>query len=167
MTQSVRALVPLFRESLTDDWDVTFVPTINGVRRTGMGSIAQATTPAGEQNNKELAYDYLTWFYAEDGGMRVLASTYAVVPPVTELFDSPIWVDLPPPPSNNRVFSESIEFGRMNPTTIPASVQAVVDAELLKAEQAVTLSNTSVVDALRAAEIVINEAMSRELAAAQ
>lgn len=166
MMQGVRAHVPLVRETMTDDWDVALVPTINGVRKTGMGSIAQAITPAGEENNRELAYDFLTWFYDGEGGMEVLTATYAVVPPVTELFDSPIWRDLPPPPANNHVFSDSIAFGTMNPTTIPASVQSVVDSELLRAEEAVVLSGVAVLDALSAAENVINEAMSRELAGA-
>ena len=72
MLQSVRALTPLIRSVTTDDWDVAFVPTINGVRKTGMGSIAQAITPPGMANNKELAFDYLNWFYSEDGGMKIL-----------------------------------------------------------------------------------------------
>lgn len=164
MFQGVRAHVPGIRAAMTDDWDVAVVPTINGVRKTGMGSIAQAITPGGMENNRELAYDFLTWFYAEDGGMKVLTSTYAVVPPVTELYDSPIWRDLPAPPANNHVFSDSITFGTMNPTTIPASVQAVVDSELLKAEEAVTIAGADVAESLAAAETIINEAMSRELA---
>jgi hypothetical protein len=53
----------------------------------------------------------------------------------------------------------------MNPTSIPADVQAVVDTELAKAEEAVTLNNVPVADALKAAEAVINEAMVRVLAA--
>lgn len=165
MIQSVRALVPSIRDAMKDDWDVALEPSINGVRRTGMGSIAQAITPQGEANNKDLAYDYLNWFYSEEGGMKVLTSTYGTVPPVESLYNSPIWTDLPGPPYDNRVFAELIAFGAMNPTSIPADVQAVVDAELLKAEEAVVLNNTPVAEALKTAETVINEAMVRVLAA--
>jgi len=164
MIQSVRALVPLIKQTVKDDWDVALEPKINGSRHTGMGSIALATTPQGEANNKALAYDFLTWFYAEDGGMKVLTSTYAVVPPVTALFNSPIWTALPPPPANVKVFADSIAFGNMNPTSIPADVQSVVDNELLKAEQQVTISGGSVADALKTAQATINDAMSRTLA---
>lgn len=165
MIQSVRALVPSIRDAQKDDWDVALEPTINGVRKTGMGSIAQAITPQGEANNKDLAYDYLNWFYSEDGGMKVLTSTYGTVPPVESLYNSPIWTDLPGPPYDNRVFAESIQYGAMNPTSIPADVQAVVDSELLKAEEAVVLNGTPVADALKTAEAIINEAMARSLAA--
>jgi ABC-type glycerol-3-phosphate transport system substrate-binding protein len=165
MIQSVRALVPSIRDAMTDDWDVALEPTINGVRKTGMGSIAQAITPQGEANNKELAHDYLNWFYSEDGGMKVLTSTYGTVPPVEALYNSPIWTELPGPPYDNRVFAESIQYGAMNPTSIPADVQAVVDAELLKAEEAVVLNGVAVPEALKTAEAVINEAMARVMAA--
>ena len=164
MIQSVRALVPVVKETQKDDWDVALEPTINGVRRTGMGSIAQSMTPQGMENNKDLAFDYLNWFYSGDGGMKILTSTYAVVPPVEALYDSPIWTSLPGPPHNNEVFAKSIAFGAMNPTSIPADVQAVVDTELLKAEEQVFLNNVPVADALKAAEEVINEAMARNLA---
>ncbi|MDR3473709.1 MAG: extracellular solute-binding protein [Devosia sp.] len=164
MIQSVRALVPLIKQTVKDDWDVALEPKINGSRHTGMGSIALATTPQGEANNKDLAYDFLTWFYAEDGGMKVLTSTYAVVPPVTALFNSPIWTTLPPPPANVKVFADSIAFGNMNPTSIPADVQSVVDSELLKAEQQVTINGGAVADALKTAQATINDAMSRTLA---
>ncbi len=164
MFQGVRAHVPSVRAAMTDDWDVALVPTINGVRKTGMGSIAQAITTAGQVNNPELAYDFLNWFYSGDGGMKVLTATYGVVPPVTELFNSPIWLDLPGPLYDNRVFSESISFGTMNPTTIPASVQSVVDEQLRVAEEAVTLTGADIATSLAEAELIINEAMARELA---
>jgi len=165
MIQSVRALVPVVKATQPDDWDVAFEPTINGVRKTGMGSIAQCMTPQGAANNQELCYDYLNWFYSGDGGMKILTSTYGTVPPVESLYQSDIWTALPPPPANNEVFWKSIEFGAMNPTSIPADVQAVVDTELLKAEEAVVLNDVPVADALKTAEAVINEAMARNLAA--
>ena len=40
-------IAQFFRDTMKDDWDVTYVPKINGVRKTGMGSIAMAATPAG------------------------------------------------------------------------------------------------------------------------
>ncbi len=164
MVQMVRAVVPVIRQGLSDDWDVALVPTINGNRRTGMGSIALALTPQGEAENRDLAYDFLNWFYTADGGMGVLTSNYAVVPPVPELYDSPIWRDLPAPPSRNHVFSDSIAFGAMNPTTIPANVQGIVGDELNQAEEKVTIGGaTDVASVLGEAQEVINPAMIREL----
>ena len=164
MVQMVRAVVPIIRDGLTDDWDVALIPTINGNRRTGMGSIALALTPDGEQDNRELAYDFLNWFYSGEGGMGVLASTYAIVPPVPELYESPIWRDLPAPPSRNHVFSESISFGTMNPTTIPANVQSIVDDELRQAEEKVVIGGDGdIAGVLAAAQKTINTAMAREL----
>src|SRR5260221_11987784 len=99
MNQTVRALVTNIRDTMKGDWDVTYVPTIHGVRKTGMGSIALAATPAGDAGNKDLTYDFITWYYSADGAMGVLSKTYAIVPPVESLYDSPVWRNLPPPPA--------------------------------------------------------------------
>lgn len=165
MTQTVRALVPSFRASMTDDWDVAYTPTINGVHKTGMGSLALNATPSGVATNSELVYDFLTWFYSEEGAMGILSSTYAIVPPVESLYDSPTWRDLPGPPSNTAVFSESIAFGVINPNTIPRAVQSVINKELRDAEDAVVLNGADPVAELQAAEAEVNKVLAETRAA--
>ena len=160
MTQTVRALVPTIRSTMKDDWDVCFVPTINGVHKTGMGSVAMAATPSGIATNKDLTYDFITWFYSGDGAMGILASTYAIVPPVESLYESPVWRKLPGPPSNTSVFSDSIKFGAINPNTIPHAVQSVINKELRDAEDSVVLNGADSAAALKKAETTVNLAMA-------
>jgi multiple sugar transport system substrate-binding protein len=160
MTQTVRALVPTIRATMKDDWDVCFVPTINGVHKTGMGSVAMDATPSGVANNKDLTYDFITWFYSGDGAMGILASTYAIVPPLESLYDSPVWRNLPGPPSNTSVFSDSIKFGAINPNTIPHAVQSVINKELRDAEDSVVLNGADPVASLKKAEVAVNVAMA-------
>ena len=160
MTQTVRALVPTIRATMKDDWDVCFTPTINGVHKTGMGSVAMGATPTGVANNPDLTYDFITWFYSGDGAMGILASTYAIVPPVESLYDSPVWRKLPGPPSNTSVFSDSIKFGAINPNTIPHAVQSVINRELRDAEDSVVLNGAEPAAALAKAEAAVNVAMA-------
>ena len=160
MTQTVRALVPTIRATMKDDWDVCFVPTVNGAHKTGMGSVAMDATPAGIENNKDLTYDFITWFYSGEGAMGILSSTYAIVPPVESLYDSPVWRNLPGPPSNTKVFSDSIKFGAINPNTIPHAVQSVINKELRDAEDSVVLNGAGIVSSLKKAEATVNTSMT-------
>ena len=60
-----------------------------------MGSLALDATPSGIKNNPDLTYDFITWYYSEQGAMGILAKTYAIVPPVESLYESPTWRNLP------------------------------------------------------------------------
>ena len=163
MTQTVRALVPTFRKNMKDDWDVCFTPKINGVHKTGMGSLALDATPSGVKNNADLVYDFITWYYSEEGAMGILAKTYAIVPPVESLYNSPTWRNLPGPPSNTSVFSDSINFGAINPNTIPHAVQSIINKELRDAEDSVVLNGADPVTQLKSAEAAVNAALADEL----
>ncbi|HWA18293.1 MAG TPA: extracellular solute-binding protein [Devosia sp.] len=164
MTQTVRALVPSFRASMKDDWDVCFTPKINGVHKTGMGSLAMDATPSGIANNADLVYDFITWYYSGEGAMGILASTYAIVPPVESLYDSPTWRDLPGPPHNTSVFSDSIAFGAINPNTIPHSIQSIINKQLRDAEDSVVLNGADPKEQLANAEAAVNQALAEEIA---
>lgn len=164
MTQTVRALVPSFRASMTDDWDVCFTPTINGVHKTGMGSLALGATPSGVAEKADLVYDFITWFYSGEGAMGILSSTYAIVPPVESLYESPVWRELPGPPANTSVFSDSIEFGAINPNTIPRAVQSVINKQLRDAEDAVVLNGADPMTELARAEEAVNQALAEQVA---
>jgi ABC-type glycerol-3-phosphate transport system substrate-binding protein len=97
--------------------------------------------------------------------MGILSSTYAIVPPVESLYDSPTWRDLPGPPYNTSVFSESIAFGVINPNTIPRAVQSVINKELRDAEDAVVLNGADPVAELQAAEAEVNKVLAETRAA--
>jgi ABC-type glycerol-3-phosphate transport system substrate-binding protein len=162
MMAFVRSGVPRIRAAMRPemDFDVVQQPLVNGTRAIGMGSVGLAITPQGAENT-DVVYDFLDFFYAEDGGMAVLASTYAVVPPVSTLFDSPIWRDLPPPPHNNQAFVDAMEHGVPNPAGIPADSQGVIDAAMVAVVEGVLIGGQTVEDALAGAEATINAEIER------
>jgi ABC-type glycerol-3-phosphate transport system substrate-binding protein len=151
-----RAALPRIRSVKTESFDVAMLPMINGVRVAGMGSVGMAASPQGLSDNQELVYDFLDWYYAPDGGMAVLTANYAVVPPSTALFDSPIWRNLPAPPATTAPFVESMEFGVQNPAGIPSEGQGVIDEAIRYAEDQYFVGGVSLADALAEAEEAIN-----------
>ena len=164
MLAGVRAHVPRIRAAMAEgmDFDVA-LPPINpetGDRASGMGSVGIALTPVGIENS-EISYDFLDFFYNEEGGMGVLASTYAVTPPVDTLFDSPIWRDLPAPPGNNDVFVQAMDTGVPNPSGIPADSQGVIDTAIRNMVDQVLIAGMSVEEALIQAQETINAEIIR------
>jgi multiple sugar transport system substrate-binding protein len=128
-----------------------------------MGSVAMDATPNGVKNNPDLTYDFITWYYSEEGAMGILAKTYAIVPPVESLYDSPTWRNLPGPPLNTSVFSDSIKFGAINPNTIPHSVESIISKETRVAEDSVVLNGADPVESLKQAEAAVNVALAAEM----
>jgi len=95
--------------------------------------------------------------------MGILAKTYAIVPPVDSLYESPTWRSLPGPPANTGVFSDSIKFGAINPNTIPHAVQSIINKELRDAEDSVVLNGADPVAQLKKAEAAVNAAWADEI----
>lgn len=156
-----RAGLPRIRAVKTDGFDAAVLPMINGKHVAGMGSVGMAASPSGLENNQELVYDFLDWYYAPDGGMGILTANYAVVPPSQALFDSPIWRDLPAPPANTDPFVESMEFGVQNPAGIPADGQGIIDEAIRYAEDQYLVGGVPLEDALAEAEATINREFER------
>jgi len=156
-----RAGLPRIRAIKTEGFDVAMLPMINGTRAAGMGSVGITASPQGLANNREIVYDFLNWYFAPDGGMQILTANYAVVPPSTALFDSPIWRELDGPPQNTDPFVDSMEFGVQNPGNIPADAQGVIDEALRYAEDQIMVGGMSIEDALAEAEQTINEELTR------
>lgn len=160
MYSGVRGQVPPIRDALGTDtsaWGVVTWPTTDGERVVGAGSAGigiSATT-----DNLAAAQDYLRWYYSEDGAMKQLAETYAVVPPVTSLQDSPIWRDLPAPPENNEAYLQAIEDGGSYPD-IPFSDQDGLTDAVKTAMDDVLINGTSVEDAFTAANEQANATLS-------
>lgn len=157
MLFSVRALVPGTRDSMTDDWDVAPFPLVNGERNVGGGSVGVAWTTTA---NQAAAEQFLRWYFSEEGGMGILATTYSIVPPVESLFDSPIWRDLPGPPSNNDVFVEAIENSVLSPNIAKANQGPFYDA-IADAYDKIILGGISVEDAMREADAAATEALQQ------
>lgn len=149
MYLSVRALVPGIRSTLTDDWDVAQFPTVNGQRNVGSGSVGIATTTSVEDRDATEAF--VRWYFSDDGAMKILASSYAVVPPIVELYDSPIWRDLPAPPANNDAFVQAIENGVISPE-IPLAVRGGFDDIIAQAYEKVLVAGETIEDAFRVAD---------------
>lgn len=156
MIPFVRALVPEFRSSIKNPWDVAQFPLVNGVRKVGSGSVGLAVTTSAK--NVDLAYDFLKWYFSEQGGMRILAKSYAVVPPIPRLYNSPIWRALPPPPANNQVFAEAIAHGVL-PGGLPFEVSGGFDDAVLRAEQEVLIKERSIEQAFGDANATITKAL--------
>lgn len=156
-----RAGLPRIRAVKTEGFDVAMLPKINGVHAAGMGSVGMTASPQGVQNNKEIVYDFLNWYYAPEGGMKVLTANYAVVPPSTALFDSPIWRDLPAPPANTDPFVDSMQYGVQNPANIPADAQGTIDEAIRYAEDQILVGGVSIEDALAEAEQAINSELEK------
>lgn len=142
------------------DFDVALVPRIGDRRHNGMGSIGLSLTPTGAQNLDVVA-SFFDFLYAEDGGMRILSESYAVVPPISSLFESPIWRDLAPPPASNHVFVDAMAYGTPNPAGIPADAQSVIDTAMAAVVDSVLINDVPVEQALATAEAEINAAIDR------
>lgn len=126
MFAGVRAHVPLIRANLEDDWDVVEFPRTNGRKGSGAGSVGISISATTE--HPEAAWDFVRYIYSAEGGMSVLASNYAVVPPLKDLYDSPVWRDLEGPPYNNDVFVDAMDHATMIPPLPFATAGGFFDA---------------------------------------
>ncbi|TDT14910.1 carbohydrate ABC transporter substrate-binding protein (CUT1 family) [Ilumatobacter fluminis] len=156
MFTGVRANVPAVRAGASFNWDVAPAPTVDGVRKSGSGSIGIGMTQAA--SNPDLAWAFLEWFFSEDGGVPVLTETYAVVPAVPSLFDSPTWRDLPAPPGNVDVFVEAIETGQPNPR-LPYTAWSSYNDAVNTAIDSILLAGASYEDAFAEANQTAQQAL--------
>lgn len=159
MEVCVRALIPSLQEALGDNWDVVQMPTIDGQRPVGGGSYGLSM--AASSKNKETAWEFLNWFYSNQGGMKVLQATYSVVPPTIEGINKGSWRELPPPPSNIEVFPAAIKDAVMS-MNLPGKARGSLDEEVSEAVQKVLLNGTSVEQAFQEAQDNVNALLEAE-----
>ncbi|MGG1684641.1 ABC transporter substrate-binding protein [Pseudalkalibacillus sp. NRS-1564] len=119
MHTGVRAQVPMVRNSLEDDWDVVELPYINGEKKVGAGAVGFSISSGTK--NKEEAWKFMEFIYDAEGGMKIFAENYSVVPPIKSLYDSAFWTDLPGPPYSNEVFTDTLKYSVTSP---PLPVEA-------------------------------------------
>lgn len=155
MQVTARPAVATLRSSMEGvNWNVAPVPELDGKSTTGGGAYALSITEKSE--DKEGAWEFLSWFFATDGGM-VLAQANGVVPTTQDGLTNGAWKDdANPVPADLVAATEYAVENAVLATPIPASVAAEVTPALQKAVQEVLLNGTSVEDAFGAAQDQLN-----------
>lgn len=154
MQFTVRAAVPAMRDTV-GTFDVQIFPGINGQNKTGAGAVGLAMTPAA---NQAVAFDFIQWFFSENGGMEILARSYGTVPPIPSLKNSDIWRELPPPPSNNEAFVRAFQNGVLAPT-IPVDARNALAEAIREAGERVLLQDRTIEEAFAEANEKANAAL--------
>lgn len=114
------ARVAALREQMEASWDVAPMPLIDGTRTTGGGAYSLSI---GEDSEvKELAWEFLAWFYSVDGGFDV-AKADGIIPATTEGIESGSWQeDVPEVPAS---FVNTVQISIED-----AIIQGPYDAEI-------------------------------------
>ncbi len=112
ITDIVRGSIPSFRNDIKDDWDVVHFYRGPAKRVTGMGT--QGFALSGATKHPSDAWAFLDYMYSEDG-MKIITSQYGAVPVEKRFYNATWWKDLPPPPSNNGVFTQAFDYGTLPP----------------------------------------------------
>jgi multiple sugar transport system substrate-binding protein len=160
MQISVRAQMPSYMEPLkADGWDVAQMPIVNGKHVVGGGSYGIAMAKAGK--NKDAVWDFIKWFYSNQGGIKLLEDTYATVPPTKDGIANGTWKSLAAPPANVNAFGSAIQDAVIAPA-LPGKSGAALDAAVLKAVQEVALKKRPVADAFKEAEATVNAALKAQ-----
>jgi multiple sugar transport system substrate-binding protein len=147
--------VSQFRDSLPDvDWNVQNLPRAEGNSTTGGGSYSLSISE--KSPNKEGAWEFLSWFYSTDGGMKS-AVPNGVIPATEDGLNNGAWkLDDNPLPSNLIPVIEYSVSNAVLPNTIPDAVQPKVVPALTKALEQVLLEGKSIKEAFTAAQDELN-----------
>jgi len=145
--------VPKVRELAEFDWDVQLAPLGPTGKHYAFCGTSGYSISSGCKNI-DVAVDLIFSLYSEEG-FREFASSYAVVPPVTSLFDSDIWRGLDPPPYNNDVYVKLLDDAVTTPM-IPEFRQTFVNKGLQDALDNYLLNDMSLQDSLDLAVADVN-----------
>jgi multiple sugar transport system substrate-binding protein len=157
MTISVRAGVPTFKTSMTDDWDAQVMPRINGKSTVGGGSYGLSLASTSKHTNA--AWSFLAWFYRTDGGMKVAQQSGQVIPPTADGLAKGIWRRTPAPPTDEQAFATDAENATLA-TQLPGKANGVLSTSVVAAIQQVVLQHKSIADAFGAAEQKVDQALA-------
>lgn len=155
MMVGARPQVATLRETLPDtDWNVQQLPEIDGQSTTGGGSYSLSISD--KSTNKEGAWEFLSWFYSTDGGMKA-AEPNGVVPATKDGLENGTWKeDSNPLPSNLIAVTEYAVANAILPDAIPDAIQPKVVPALTKALEQVVLQGMSIEEAYTAAQDELN-----------
>lgn len=154
MAMITRPTVATYRDTMTDDWDVANLPTLNGESIVGGGSYGLSITEASDK--KDAAWKFLTWFYSKDGGMAE-AEPNGVIPATTDGVESGTWLedDSPIPASLIPVTQYAVNNAKL-PPALPSEAQTELVPTLEAAAQEVLLGGKSIKEAYTAAQDKLN-----------
>lgn len=154
MSLDTRPAIAKDRTTLTDDWDVANLPTLDGNPTVGGGSYALSIS--AKSNNKELAWAFMAWFYSADGGMAAAAPN-GVIPATTEGLTNGAWLkDTNPIPANLIPATQYAVTNAALPPAIPQAAATQLAPTLKQAAQEVVLGGKSVEEAYGAAQDTLN-----------
>ncbi|MBC7589618.1 MAG: sugar ABC transporter substrate-binding protein [Salinibacterium sp.] len=155
MIVAARPSVGEYRTTITDDWNVQQMPTAEGKSTTGGGSYSLSISE--KSGNKDAAWEFMSWFYATDKGMKA-AEPNGVIPATKDGLENGSWKnDNNPIPSNLLAATDYAVKNAILPDPIPDEVQPKVAPELKKALESVVLNGVSVKEAYTAAQDALNE----------
>jgi multiple sugar transport system substrate-binding protein len=142
------------RNSMTDDWDVQQLPTVEGNAASGGGSYSLSISESSP--NKDAAWTFLSWFYDTDGGMAAAAPN-GVIPATVDGVSNGSWLTTAPPVPAN--FVPATQYAVANatlPDPIPDAVQPQVAPALKAALEGVIVGGQSIEEAYGAAQEELN-----------
>lgn len=155
MSVNARPAVAAYRQSMKQyDWDVAQMPTVNGKSSTGGGSYSMSIS-AGS-TNKEGAWQFLSWFFSTDGGLKA-AEPDGVIPATKEGLTNGSWLNdkSPVPASLIPVTKYEVENAIL-PNPVPDSIQPKVVPAIQKAIQQVVLQSVPIEKAFTDAQDSLN-----------
>ncbi|AMM22869.1 hypothetical protein AX769_22350 (plasmid) [Frondihabitans sp. PAMC 28766] len=154
MTSLSTAGVASLRSTVKDTWDLLPFPTVNGTPTTGGGSYSLSIS--AKSDNKEGAYQFMSWFYSTNGGEKA-ASQDGVIPATSNGIKDGAWLtDAPAVPKS---FVSTVKYSvskAILPDVLPASIQPKLVPALQQAVQEVVLKGESVKTAFTAAQKQLN-----------
>lgn len=154
MTLQTRPAIASLRESMTDDWDVMNLPTINGNPTVGGGSYGLSISK--NSDNKEGAWAFLAWFFSKDGGMKE-AEPNGVIPATTDGLENGTWLqDDAPVPANLIPATQYAVKNAQLPNPVPNDAQTQLTPTLVEAAQEVVIGGSSIEEAYTKAQDTLN-----------
>lgn len=146
--------VAALRTTMKDDWDIVPMPVVDGKQTTGGGSYSLSI--ANSSDNKEGAYQFMSWFYSNDGGMKA-GQPDGIIPATTSGISSGSWLtEAPAVPAGFVATVKASVANAILPNTIPDAVQPKVVPALQTALQQVLLKNVSIQKAYTDAQDQLN-----------
>jgi ABC-type sugar transport system, periplasmic component len=142
------------RETVKSDWDILPMPKLEGKSTTGGGSYSLSIS--AKSDNKEGAYQFMAWFYSNNGGLKA-AQPDGVIPPTKEGIANGAWLKEtnPVPASFVATITASVPNAIL-PNPIPDAVQPKVVPALQTALQQVVLKGESIQKAYTDAQDQLN-----------
>ena len=155
MNVAARPSVSQYRDSMKAyDWDVAQMPTANGKSSTGGGSYSMSIS--ANSGNKEGAWQFLSWFFSNDGGLKE-AEPNGVIPATKEGLTNGSWLqDTSKVPASLIPVTKYEVQAAILPNPVPDAVQPDMVPAIQKAIQQVLLQGVPIDKAFTDAQDSLN-----------